>query len=116
MDFFVVTPSIPLDIKSLSDILNRPGTVIEHYVLDSHTEQYSIHTKNHAIICEYLKHKYGPSLNEHTIAIRFKSVKNRNQMQNLKDLCTPASKQELCDFTKKIEEAYKSRLQDNKQH
>lgn len=114
MDFFIVTPSIPLDIKSLSDILNRPGTVIEHHVLDSHTEQYSIRTKNRVIVCEYLKHKYGPSLNEHTIAIRLKSAKNKNQAQNLKDLCTPANKQELCDFTKKIEEIYKSRLENTK--
>lgn len=108
MDFFIVTSSASPDIKSLSNILSKPDTVIEHHVLDSHTEQYKIHTKNHAVVCEYLKHKYGPSLNEHTIAIRFRHIKRTKKKQELKDFCSTIKKQELCEFTKKIEEIYNS--------
>ena len=110
MDFFVLTPSLSLDIKSLADQLNRPDVTIECMVLDSHEEHYYIRKKG-KLICEYLKRKHGPSLNEHTIAISFRNKKHRklenNNTPKLNDLCGPVKKQELCELTKQIESTYK---------
>ena len=110
MDFFVLTPSLSLDIKSLVDQLNRPDVTIECLVLDTHEEHYYIR-KNGRLICEYLKRRHGPSLNEHTIAINFRNKKHKKtentNAPKLNDLCSPEKKQELCELTKQIESTYK---------
>ena len=114
MDFFVLTSSLPPDIKSLICQLNLSSVTIECETPGSHEEHYYVR-KNGKLICEYLKHKHGPSLNEHTLAISFRNKRHRkNQTANtpgLKDLCAPEKKQELCELTKQIEAMYQIKKQ-----